>query len=91
MILKVALVALVFVAVHGQDIDNPENRVANKPIARPRRGAAEEIMKNLDLMAKRRRRSPDDKPNYTEGPRLIDLIIEEIDRNLEKKGISPPD
>ncbi|WKX93391.1 hypothetical protein Q1695_011000 [Nippostrongylus brasiliensis] len=47
MLLKVALVALVFVAVHGQDIDKPEDRVANKPIARPRRGASEEIIEGL--------------------------------------------
>ncbi|WKX93363.1 hypothetical protein Q1695_010981 [Nippostrongylus brasiliensis] len=52
MLLKVALVALVFVAVHGQAIDNPEDRVANKPVARPRRGVAEELMKNLDSMAR---------------------------------------
>ncbi|WKX93793.1 hypothetical protein Q1695_011230 [Nippostrongylus brasiliensis] len=65
MLLKVALVALAFVAVHGQGIDNPEDRVANKPFARPRRGVAEEIEEPLNLMARplgptngRQRRSP---------------------------------
>ncbi|WKX91642.1 hypothetical protein Q1695_010010 [Nippostrongylus brasiliensis] len=52
MLLKVALVALVFVAVYGQDIDKPEDSVANRPVARPRRGVAEELMKNLDSMAR---------------------------------------
>ncbi|WKX93272.1 hypothetical protein Q1695_010927 [Nippostrongylus brasiliensis] len=65
MLLKVALVALVFVAVHGQAIDNPEDRVANKPIVRARRGAAEELIEPLNLVARplgptngRQRRSP---------------------------------
>ncbi|WKX93274.1 hypothetical protein Q1695_010928 [Nippostrongylus brasiliensis] len=50
MLLKIVLVALVFVAVHGQAIDNPEDRVANKPIVRARRGAAEGIMEDLVAM-----------------------------------------
>ncbi|WKX93390.1 hypothetical protein Q1695_010999 [Nippostrongylus brasiliensis] len=82
MLLKVALVALVFVAVHGQPIDNPEDRVANKPIARARRGVAEEQMKNLDSVARpleptndRQRRS-DDSDSDHEIRTIVEVVTE---------------
>ncbi|WKX93273.1 hypothetical protein Q1695_010927 [Nippostrongylus brasiliensis] len=86
MLLKVALVALVFVAVHGQAIDNPEDRVANKPIVRARRGAAEELIEPLNLVARplgptngRQRRSsePVDK-RIVELEDELDKLIEEL-------------
>ncbi|VDL71583.1 unnamed protein product [Nippostrongylus brasiliensis] len=79
MLLKVALVGLVFVAVHGQAIDNPEDRVANKPIARARRAVAEEMMKNLELMHDlyeangRQRRSPEE-TEIAEAPHVVAAI-----------------
>ncbi|WKX93259.1 hypothetical protein Q1695_010918 [Nippostrongylus brasiliensis] len=79
MLLKAALVALVIVAVHGQDIDKPEDRVANKPIARARRAVAEEMMKNLELMHDlyetngRQRRSPEE-TEIAEAPHVVAAI-----------------
>ncbi|WKX93258.1 hypothetical protein Q1695_010917 [Nippostrongylus brasiliensis] len=81
MLLKVALVALVFVAVHGQAIDNPEDRVAHEPIARPRRAAAEKMMKNLELMNDlyetngRQRRSPEE-TEIAEAPHVVAAIYD---------------
>ncbi|VDL71582.1 unnamed protein product [Nippostrongylus brasiliensis] len=73
MLLKVALVALVFVAVHGQAIDNPEDRVDS--MARP-----------LGPTNGRQRRSSDDaisREKYNQLIQILDEMIERI-RKMEK-------
>ncbi|WKX87892.1 hypothetical protein Q1695_007923 [Nippostrongylus brasiliensis] len=94
MLLKIALVALVFVAVHGQDIDNPEDRVANKPIARPRRGASEEIIEGL--MARplgptngRQRRSSEETRKKLQSLelKLADLLVKLKEYEKEKEDV----
>ncbi|WKX93420.1 hypothetical protein Q1695_011021 [Nippostrongylus brasiliensis] len=93
MLLKVALVALVFVAVHGQNIGNPEDRVAHEPVARPRRGAAGEITAGEimdDLMGPlgptngRQRRSPD---SLDELEKEFDDILQEKDEKVALKKL----
>ncbi|WKX93366.1 hypothetical protein Q1695_010982 [Nippostrongylus brasiliensis] len=79
--------ALVFVAVHGQGIDTLQDLVANKPVARARRGAVmEELMEPLNLMARplgptngRQRRSP-----YSHDD--LDKQLDEIERERDEKA-----
>ncbi|VDL72068.1 unnamed protein product [Nippostrongylus brasiliensis] len=92
MLLKVALVALVFVAVYGQDIDKPEDSVANKPVARPRRGVAEELMKNLDSMARplgptngrQRRSSEETRKKLLELEQELKVLLEKLKEEDDK-------